>query len=190
LELLASTVVIYKAEVDPDENADFMGFKYLLGWAKVRLKDPSLSEQERKDTRTEVDRALSELGEIDQKLPEIGKDFIFQQKLGRFWWNPEFSGGPMDIFEGYWNKPDQFYGTLSSASHGGLTGLRLLKDDPEDVHPNPRQDPRSQNQALAFSCRLLLEMCGVRGDFEKCGTTAEYLTLHKEFLQLKQILAV
>ncbi|MDA2928261.1 hypothetical protein MYX78_13715, partial [Acidobacteria bacterium AH-259-G07] len=172
---------------DPDEHADFMGFKYLLSWAKVRLADASLSDQERESIRAEVDRALAELGKVDQKLQERGKAFIFRQKLRTFWWNPEFRGGPMHIFHGYWNKPDQFYSTLSSASHGGLTGLRLFKDDPEDVHPNPRQDPRSQNTALTFSCRLLLEMCGLRGDFEKCGTTDEYLRIHEEFLQLNRI---
>ena len=190
LELLASTVVIYKAGKDPEQHADFMGFKYLLSWAKVRLSDPSLSDQERESIRAEIDRSLAELEKIDPKLQEIGKAFIFKQRLKKFWWNPEFSGGPMDIFEGYWSKPDQFYGTLSSASHGGLTGLRFFKDNPEDVHPEPRQDARSQNGALASSCRLLLEMCGLRSDFEKCGTTAEYLKLQKECLQLKQIVAV
>ena len=186
LELMASTLVIHKAETDiPAQHPDHLGFKYLFSWARERRDDSSISGQERQNVRAEIERALSKLREIHPTLEERGRASIFSEKLRGFWWNPEYKGGPMDIFQGYWPEPDKLYATLSSASHGGLTGLRLFKDDPEEVHPNPRKDPASQNAALTFSCRLLLEMCGVRGDFEKCDTNKEFLKLHEEFLQLR-----
>ena len=55
----------------------------------------------------------------------------------------------------------QLYKDFSGGAHGGFLGLRLVKDNPDDVHINPRADKRSQELALIASIRLTLEI--VRG---------------------------
>jgi hypothetical protein len=67
------------------------------------------------------------------------------------------------------------YDVYSGGSHGGFIGLRILKDEPDHVHPNPRPDPHSQNLALAASARILLEAMNVRDGFENaCANRPTY----------------
>jgi hypothetical protein len=80
------------------------------------------------------------------------------------------------------------YDTHSGGAHGGYLGLRILKDQPDQVHPNPRADPRSQNLALAGSTRILLEAMNIRDHFENAGAhQGAYHVLLRHLVSLRPV---
>ena len=66
-------------------------------------------------------------------------------------------------------------------------GLSLLKGQPDDIHPDPRSDKFSQNLALSYSSRIIIESFYARGTFEGINLGQEFIPLWEEFKKLKII---
>ena len=85
-----------------------------------------------------------------------------------------------------WRELDELsraYATLSSATHGGFLGLGLFRDHPDAIHPNQRDDPRSQSLALCISTRIVLEQARARDLLELGGQLlGRYGSLLEQFL--------
>ena len=63
---------------------------------------------------------------------------------------------------------DRAYRQLSSAAHGGFLGIRLLRDDPDDLGIGPQLPPGEHAAgALLTSSRLLVELTSMRGQAEQ-----------------------
>lgn len=162
IDLLMSAAVI--TETEPE--AEYRGFKYVYFFFKAQLMDPGLSIEERVTVRRQIDEGIEQLPPAHQ---QSARDFMFRQRLYGYWFCPEFRR-PTDVLDRLSN-PDirALYDTFSGGSHGGYLGLRVLKDEPNRVHPNPRADPRSQHLALVISTRFLIEAMNVRDSFENGG---------------------
>ena len=162
IDLLMSAAVI--TETEPE--AEYRGFKYVYFFCKAQFLDPGLSIEERTTVRRQINEGIGRLPPAQQQR---ARDFMFQERLYGYWFCPEFRR-PTDVLNELSN-PDirALYDIFSGGSHGGYLGLRVLKDEPDRVNPNPRADPRSQHLALVTSTRFLIETVNLRDSFENGG---------------------
>jgi hypothetical protein len=162
MDLLLSVVVI--AESEPE--AEYRGFKYTHFFMKAQMNNPDLSSEARADLRAQIEDGI---GKLPLAQKERAKHFMFKERLLGYWFCPEYKR-PSDVLDRL-SRPDiRFnYDLYSSGAHGGFLGLRVLKDKPDQVHPNPRPDARSQHLALAGSSRILLEGMHIWDAFELGG---------------------
>jgi len=179
LELHLSVLIITRNT----EDCEYFGFKYLYRIHKEILISSKSSEEGKKESRRKIDEGLVKLSPPTQGR---AKEFIFLQKMGGYWYCPEYSN-PKNILESI-NNPSakDLYDTLSSATHGGVLGLSIFKGQPDDIHPDPRADTFSQNAALSYSSRILLESSYARGIFEGCNLQVRFEDLFNEYLSLKK----
>lgn len=162
IDILMSAAVVTETELE----AEYRGFKYVYFFCKAQLIDPGLSIEERSTVRRQITEGIGRLPSAQQ---QSAKNFMFQERHYGYWFCPEFKR-PTDVLDRLSN-PDirALYDAFSGGSHGGYLGLRVLKDEPDRVHPNPRADPRAQHLALATSTRFLIETMNLRDCFENGG---------------------
>jgi hypothetical protein len=162
LDLILSELVITETETE----AEYRGFKYTHFFLKAQLNAPHLKGKLRKAVRAQIEEGIIRLPAAYQQR---ARDFMFRDRLRAYWYCPEYQR-PKDVLDRLVRSDiNRIYDVYSGGSHGGFIGLRILKDEPDRVHPNPRPDPRSQNLALAASSRILLEAMNVRDSFENAG---------------------
>ncbi len=141
-------------------------YRYTYFFLKAELKEAGLSSAARKASRAQIQKGIDRLPVSNQQK---ARDFMFQERLWGYWYCPEYKR-PTEVLDRLFSPDIRFiYDTHSGGSHGGYLGLRILKDQPDQVHPNPRADPRSHNIALAGSIRILLEAMNIRDHFENAG---------------------
>lgn len=159
MDLLLSAAVITEQEQD----AEYRGFKYTYFSLKAELNEAALSASARAAVRARIEEGIKLLP--SEHRPRA-RDFMFKERVWGYWYCPEFRR-PTDVLDRL-SSPDvrALYDAYSGGSHGGYRGLRILKDDPNQVHPNQRPDSRSQNLALWVSTRFLLDTMSVRDHFE------------------------
>jgi hypothetical protein len=147
LDLLMSAAVMTEQEGE----AEYRGFKYTHFFLKAGHGQTGLSSQDRADTRAQIEDGIRRLPAGQQQK---ARDFMFRERLWGYWYCPEYKR-PSDILDRL-SSPEirALYDTLSGGTHGSYLGLRIFKDDPDFVHPNPRADRRSQNMALGGSTRI------------------------------------
>lgn len=159
MDLLLSAAVI--TEQEPD--AEYRGFKYTYFFLKAELNEAALSAADRTAVRARIEEGINLLPPEHQQR---ARDFMFRERLWGYWYCPEFRR-PTEVLDRLSSAEVRaLYDAYSGGSHGGYLGLRILKDEPNQVHPNQRPDPRSQNLALVVSTRLLLDTMSIRDRFE------------------------
>jgi hypothetical protein len=178
LDILASVLVIVNAK----DDVEYMAFRCSHFYLKAGITDITTSNELRLSHKAQI---ASGIKSLPTNLQDKAKNYIYQDKMRGYWYSPEYSNAKK-IFNKYDDAVMKgLYDYLSGASHGGLLGLSLFKDSPDDIHPNPRADKRSQNGALLSSSRLILDISGYRGKFESSGTDQIYLDLFGEINSLK-----
>jgi hypothetical protein len=163
LDLLLSTAII----VELHEEAEIRGFRCTHFFLKVTLRSTDANDELHKDCRRQIDSGIARLSGSDQ---EKARRFIFKERVSGYWYAPEYYHRPQEAADKLL-PPEmaRYYATLSSAAHGGFFGLGLFRDQPDLIHPNPRNDPRAQSLALCTSIRLVLETAHARDQFELDG---------------------
>lgn len=162
IDILINTAVI----VERKSEAEFRGFKYTHNFLKVQLHKGALSRETRTVVSAQINAGIRQLPLVDRKRAE---HFMFRDRLRNYWYCPEFIR-PTDVLDKLASPGIRFlYDTYSGGSHGGFMGLRLFKDDPDSVHPNPRADARSQCRAMVGSTRIMLDTMNMRDHFENDG---------------------
>lgn len=166
LDLLLSTLII----VERADEAELRGFRCTHFFLRAMLSRSDSSEASRKDNRQQIEAGLAHLSDGDR---EQGRRFIFSDPFPGYWYAPKPYGRPQEAADKLLSKEmSRYYSTLSSAAHGGLFGLALFQDQPDVIHPNPRNDPRSQTLVLCTSIRIVLEQARARDQFELSGQLA------------------
>ena len=177
LDLALSTAIIIEC---PDE-AEIRGFRYTGFFLKAMLLRDDGDERFRKHLRSQVETGITRLSGDDQVL---ARRFIFKDRLPAYWYAPDYYRRPTDAAAKLFNpEMAQSYTILSSAAHGGFLGLGLLRDQPDLIHPNRRDDPNGASLALRTSVRIVLEQARGRDQFELGGQLSR---LYKKVL--KQLL--
>ncbi|GJL52535.1 MAG: hypothetical protein NPIRA01_37620 [Nitrospirales bacterium] len=91
-----------------------------------------------------------------------------------YWYAPDFYRRPQEASKALLSPELSLtYGKVSSAAHGGFFGLGIFRDQPDIVHPNQRNDLRTQALALSMSIRVVLEQARLRDLFELEGKLLE-----------------
>ena len=177
LDLYANILVIVNAK---NNESEFMAFRYTHCFLKANLNDPVLADEPKK-------QIMEGLKQLHDDIRSKAHDYIFKGKLLGYWYSPEYSNTKniLDTFDT--SLKSDFYNKLSSASHGGLLGLRLFKDSPDEKNPNPRADKKSQNLALSVSNHLILEIFGRYGHFMDPSADDIYINLSEKFKSLKSV---
>ena len=177
LDLYANILVIVNAE---NNESEFMAFRYTHYFLKANLNDHVLAEESKK-------QIIEGLKQLHEDIRSKAHDYMFKGKLLGYWYSPEYSN-TKDILDKFDSSlKSDFYNKLSSASHGGLLGLHLFKDSPDEKNSNPRADKKSQNLALSVSNHLILEIFGRYGHFMNESTDDIYSHLIKKFQFLKSV---
>lgn len=158
--------IIAAVITEHESEAEYRGFKYTHFFLKAQVNETTLLPEIRASNRAQIEAGIRKLPPAQQQR---AKDFMFREPLRAYWFCPEFTR-PTDVLDRL-SRPDirSMYETFSGGSHGGFLGLRILKDNPDDIHPNPRADPRTQNLALVASTRMLLDVMHMRDRFEIGG---------------------
>ena len=163
LDLSLSTAII----VEHGDEAEIRGFRYTHFFLKATFRSTDANDELHKDCRRQIDSGIARLSGSTQ---EKARRFIFNESLSSYWYAPDYYRRPQEAADKLL-PPEmaRYYGALSSAAHGGFFGLGLFRDQPDLIHPNPRNDPRAQALALCTSTRLVLETAHSRDQFELGG---------------------
>jgi hypothetical protein len=174
LDLSLSTAII----VECPEEAELRGFRCTGFFLKAMLSRDDGDESFRDHLRAQVEAGIERLNGGDQLR---ARRFIFNDRLPAYWYAPDYYRRPKEAADKLFNpEMAQCYTTLSSAAHGGLLGLGLLRDQPDVIHPNRRHDPDSLSLALRFSIRIVIEQARGRDQFELGG---QLLGLYNKLLK-------
>ena len=178
LELGASAAIVTSAA-----EPELMGFRYSYGMFREAAQDSESTEELREDARLQMEKSISRM------RPEIQGDArsLASQRPRSYWYSPDFTG-PKEVLKRFASEDLRrwTYRYLSAGAHGGFSGMRQFRDDPDQLGAEPRPDPRAQTLVLVMSGRLLLEFCRVRGEFEVPGSERAFARL---ILQSAEILA-
>jgi hypothetical protein len=165
IELGASGAVVVN-----ERACELEGFRYSYAELRATAHDAEMPPSVREDARSQLQLAIDRMpAELRNEAVEITS----QKPAGPYWYNPLYKG-PKQVLTSFM-KPDIYrfvYGYLSDSAHGSFCGMRLFRDNPDEMHPNPRLDPASQTRTLAISSRMLLEFCRLRAEFEAPGSAA------------------
>lgn len=179
-ELLMAASIFFHSDTDERE---YMAFKYSHYFLKANL----YSSQMPKAEKTKSKECLkSEINKLPASQQCKATKFCFQEKLRGYWFCPEFQN-PKEILIKFQDSDSQLhriYEDFSGATHGGLLGLMSFRDDHHNIHSNPRPDKTSQNKALNFSSRLLLDFNYCRGVTEGLSIENQYFEYLNEFKKL------
>jgi len=180
LDLLLSAGAIANAGA----NAEYMGFKYLFVASNQFLHAGGIPKAQKARERAQVREFLQKLNTEDQKR---ALKFIRRSRRPGYWYAPEFSNPRAVIAAISSPATQEVYDWLSGAAHGGMMSLRAWRDTPDDNIPRPRADAASQNRALAFTGRLMLDFVQLRAGFLGFPQTPCEQRLRREFAALQPI---
>ncbi len=182
LRTMLDILINIYAIISDRDCAEYMGFKYLCAFLKKQIASPGIANGKKKAIRTQIDEYIRNLPIEDQPK---AKAFTYQKKLGAYWYSPEFHR-PADVLDQFNNSDiKSLYHVFSGGAHGGFLGLRILRDEPDSVHPNPRADRLTQNIALIGSARFVIEFSQARAAFEAPEKTGLYQKLMQELEPLR-----
>jgi len=173
LDLIISVAVI----TENREESEFRGFKYSHKFFQAYKGDKAFSEEQRLQMRRQVKEGIDLL---PRKFQEKARDFIFKERTSPYWFYPEYPRPTKVVDKFFPDDVAEHYKMFSGGTHGGFIGLRILKDNPDDIHPNPRADERSQRFALIGSTRFTFELFKQCDRFEAAGVNEE---LSKSFFE-------
>lgn len=149
-DLLISAAII--AEVEPE--AEYRGFKYTHTFLKDNLNNMAFAPQQRARFREQIEEGLSDR---PASVKDKARTFMFKERHYGYWHCPEFKR-PADAVDRLFAPAAQvIYRLFSGGTHGGYLGLRLLKHNPDAIHPNQRAGAQSQNLALGGASRFTLD---------------------------------
>jgi hypothetical protein len=163
LDIYLSVLVL----VERESEADFRGVKYTHGFLKAIYINKNSTPAERANAKEQI---LEVIARAPAGIKEQLKSYFFKETLGAYWYCPDYNR-PSDILSKLsTGNMGILYDYFSGAVHGSYMGLRILKDKPDEINPNPRADPRAQNLSLSISTRLLLESTYLRDLFENAAS--------------------
>jgi hypothetical protein len=163
LDLLLSTAII----VHRRDEAEIRGFRCTHYFLKTMFIRSDADAQLRKRARQQIDFGIARLSAADQ---EKARDFIFKDRLPAYWYAPDYYHRPQEAADELLRDDMAlYYATLSSAAHGGFLGLGLFRDQPDAIHPSPRENPRAQSLTACTSTRIVLDQANARDRFELGG---------------------
>lgn len=179
LDLLLSTAII----VERTDEAEIRGFRSTHLFLKAELSRSGSDDKLRKHTRLQIDSGIARLSGADQ---DRARRFIFQDRMPPYWYAPDYYHRPQEAADKLLSEDmSRAYALLSSAAHGGFLGLGLFRDQPDTIHPNRRDDPRSQSWAICISTRIVIEQSWAREQFELGGQlSGRYGSLLEQFLKV------
>lgn len=179
LDLLLSTAII----VERNDEAEIRGFRCTHLFLKAELSWSGSDNKLREGVRRQIDSGIARLSGSDQ---DRARRFIFHDRLPPYWYAPDYYHRPQEAADKLLGQElSRSYATLSSAAHGGFLGLGLFRDHPDAIHPNQRDDPRSQSLALCISTRIVLEQARARDLLELGGQLlGRYGSLLERFLRV------
>jgi hypothetical protein len=164
-ELYLGSAVI----VNAGDDADFLAFKHSCSFLVEAIRESDFPEPQRSSARDQIEELIKQL---PNQLQERARTFVFKDKIRKFWYSPEFTG-PGDIIEKYGKGDLKLqYRLMSASTHGGFSGMRLYKDEPDTISTSPRRDSWAQNRALLSSARLLVEFCVLRAHWDEVDDIA------------------
>ncbi len=142
-----------------------MGFKYLTHFHRGWLKDPEITDPERKNATAIIDELVSRLLPSDQTRACI---LLAEAKPAIYWYQPEYEGPKKLLALAAHPIYDQ-YRLLSGSTHGGYSMKVLFNDDPNLEDIEPREHARNVPAAILASTRFLLEVCYIRDRVDNLG---------------------
>lgn len=167
-----------------EKDSEYRAFKYFYFFQMKVKNDQTIPKEEKLRFRKEIEEGLDKL---DASTRKRGEQFINQNKFGSYWFNPEYKS-PSDVLKKLsTSEVSWIYKTYSGASHGGHVGSSIYLDEPDKIDINERSNPKKANLAVMHSCRCLLDICGLRNQFEDLGLRKIYLDLLKEFNSFKEV---
>lgn len=150
VDIIISTAIITESPGD----SEYRGFKYTYGFLKQNLNNPDMPPEQRKRFREQIEEGIHDLQSAVQNK---ARKFMFQEKNYGYWHSPEYMRPTEALKKLCSSEVSKLYAMFSGGAHGSYLGLRLLRDYPDDIHPNPRSDKRSQTLAIVGAIRLTLE---------------------------------
>lgn len=161
LDIFANSVAV----VNRPDQADYMGFKYMSDFYRKWLTDPEITQPERDGASGELESFTARLSEADQVR---ARALIQEGRPRTYWFQPEYET-TRELLELSPHNIHALYKLLSSVTHGGFSAKLVFNDDPASEDINPRQHQRWRVRAIVASCRLLLEICYVRDQWDNLG---------------------
>jgi hypothetical protein len=137
-------------------------FKYLYSGLRRHSRDQKFTSAQRRGMFAEIRRRLDQLPDPLRAEALV----VAQQKDRPYWFAPEWSSPSMIIDQH--GDPDMkwVYMQLSAAAHGSYLGMRLFRDNPDEISINADPiGPRALTVDLT-SARWLIEIARIRADVE------------------------
>ncbi len=166
------------AVVSKDEDAEYMGFKYMCSYLILAVKDPDISEDRRAFENQQLTKMRAELRGPDIKRVD---DLITNYKPPSYWYQPEFSS-PGSIIKKVMPRYSYMYRQFSGSTHGGFIGGLLFNDTPDSASIDPQENPAGTRNAVVASSRLLLDISWARGQFHGVTDETEYKHMVRTFI--------
>ena len=178
LDVFANLLVI------AEKDSEYRAFKYFYFYHMKAENGQNIPKKNKEKLRKQMTEGLNEL---EAPVRARIEKFIEAKKFGTYWFFPEYRS-PSDVFS-YLTKKEfgisRMYGIYSMTGHGGHIGSVLFLDQPDLIDTQPRSNPIKAKMAVIASCRHLLEICGLRNQFQKLGLTEMYSDLWKIFLRFE-----
>lgn len=183
MDMLVSVGII----VNDRGQSEYQGFKYTHSFLKAEYIN--INEKQEKKRKSAIEFQIKDgINNLPDAYKSKALDFMFKEKLYSYWFCPEFDK-PSDAIKALSSSMyglNDLYRRFSGSTHGGFLGLRLCRDNPDDLIPKPTADRKGQNLALIGSSRVLLEMCRLRESFEVGGMGKIHQNLMEEFRGLEK----
>lgn len=164
LDIVAGVAIVTK-----DRSAsEYMGFKYTHGFLKQELASRALAGSQPERARKQIEDAIEGLPEEHRGR---ARSFMYEQGPARYWHAPEYETPGEAVRKLCRQEVKQLHAMFSDRGHGSSLDMRLLRDSPDHIHPNPRDDVQSQTMALVAAIRLSLESLGAIDEFMTSGAS-------------------
>ncbi len=173
LDLLVSAYAILNSS-----DLYLSAFRYFFSSHRALSRDQSNDSEFRSWHRKDLADRIAQLPEKDR---EPAKNFLKEPDRS-YWFAPEWPN-PSAVLEkhglpGY----DSVYRQISAGAHGGFLGLRVFRDESDEININPRLPVGYKGFAVMIaSTRIIFELCRLRIDHENLGLTRECYVLTKQF---------
>lgn len=150
------------------KNPRLAAFRYLYAGLRRQARDEALPAKARRQMFDQIRQRLRTLpSELREQAIQVIKD-----RDRPYWFAPEWPSPSGVIAEFGRDDLKWTYMQASAAAHGTFLGMRLFRDNPDDIDINPRPlGPRAFSLDLA-SCRWLIEIVRVRDTVERLGLAA------------------
>lgn len=166
--------------ITQSDRPNLAGFKFFYAYVKDIQTDPNLLGKTKKEIQNNSREHMKQLSEEDQRA---AKEYLYHQKLGAFWYSDEF-GRPTKLIETFGDKEQVFvYRKLSAAAHFGFIGLRLFRDNPDDLNVAPREDRKAIGMTMLSSSRFIGEIARIRAIFEDTSIDTEHSALMTQIME-------